>query len=697
MKVEYKQLQIAKDGVPGLESMLAVLLGTALEKPEWRGKDLVAKAIDSIGLPDDLRNATSGSSNANTIENRCWWALFELTTAAMLERPRRGYYQITELGEKLYHEYGFNLTRNLVHQQDAYQAHLAEIAQNNQANDDESDDGNGEGAELRAEDEADDSIASASDAPKDARVEALLPIAQELIEYVDWALAHNGGDYDADKAQDNRWIRGFRKRDKLSEIVIGGREIGWNFGRAFGGSHISATPYLNAGVTNFTYDISDPNHPALRVDLYDDRANNKTTLFATPLSGAQVTADEIRVVARVFWQEVDKHPKEEDKVKTTAARPEIKAPEIEKYARALTTSANVIFRGAPGTGKTYLAKMVAAYIISGHTTTSVKDLTAEEKTRLGFVQFHPSYDYTDFVEGLRPHVSKKDEQMTFRLEPGTFKAFLQDAIDEQTANGDAAKPYVFIIDEINRGEIGKIFGELFYAIDPGYRGPAGAVSTQYANLHASDDADADKLYVPENVYILGTMNDIDRSVDSFDFAMRRRFRFMNITADERKGMLSELKNKQNLAQTIMTDLNVAIEHTDGLNENYDLGPSYFLKLSEISPAELWSQYLEPLLAEYIRGMVDDQRQLEAYKAIFDAAVKKAGATSQRGDGQAAGVATAGETSGETGTSSTTATLVAAESDEPADSDEPVTSDDPAKSDETPSSPAATLTTGEQDE
>ncbi|MFD1431420.1 winged helix-turn-helix domain-containing protein [Lacticaseibacillus yichunensis] len=695
MKVDYKQLQIAKDGVPALDGMLSVLLGTALEKPEWRGKDLIAKAIDAIGLPDDLRNATIGNNNTNTIENRTWWALSELTTAGMMLRPRRGYYQISELGEQLYHEYGLDLTRNLVREQDAYQAHLDEIKQNKESTADDSDAPSDAGVELQAEDEADEAmnapVPGGSEAPKDARVEALLPIAQELIEYVNWSLAHNGGDYDADKAQDNRWIRGFRKRDNLSEIVIGGRQIGWNFGRAFGGSHISATPYLNIRAVNFTYDISDPKQPALRVDLHHDDTNDKTTLFATPLSGAQVTADEIRVVARVFWQEVDKHAVNRAAVATIPARPKIDAPEIDKYARALTTSANVIFRGAPGTGKTYLAKMVAAYIISGHTTTSVKDLTAEEKTRLGFVQFHPSYDYTDFVEGLRPHVSKKDEQMTFRLEPGTFKAFLQDAIDEQTANGDAAKPYVFIIDEINRGEIGKIFGELFYAIDPGYRGPAGAVSTQYANLHASDDADADKLYVPENVYILGTMNDIDRSVDSFDFAMRRRFRFMNITADERKGMLSELKNKQKLAETIMTDLNEAIEHTDGLNENYDLGPSYFLKLSEISPAELWAQYLEPLLAEYIRGMVNEKTQLESFEAIFNAAVKAAGVAPARAEAQAAGAASDGEDSGETHTTSTTTTLDLANSDEPADSD------DPAKSNETPSSPATTPATGEQDE
>lgn len=104
------------------------------------------------------------------------------------------------------------------------------------------------------------------------------------------------------------------------------------------------------------------------------------------------------------------------------------------------------------------------------------------------------------------------------------------------AKQEELKKYIFIIDEINRGEISKIFGELFFAIDPGYRGKAGEISTQYSNLHFNSD---EKFYIPENVYIIGTMNDIDRSVDSFDFAMRRRFRFVELKADEHLEAINE--------------------------------------------------------------------------------------------------------------------------------------------------------------
>lgn len=180
---------------------------------------------------------------------------------------------------------------------------------------------------------------------------------------------------------------------------------------------------------------------------------------------------------------------------------------------------------------------------------------------------------------------------------------------------EALKKYVFIMDEINRGEISKIFGELFFAIDPGYRGRAGEVSTQYANLHADPD---EKFFIPENVYIIGTMNDIDRSVDSFDFAMRRRFRFVELKADECLDMLDQLEDEVLEAEAIrrMSALNQEIVKVEDLNENYQIGAAYFLKLKTLTFDQLWTDYLQPLLQDYIRGMYDEesimQRLAKAY-------------------------------------------------------------------------------------
>ena len=372
---------------------------------------------------------------------------------------------------------------------------------------------------------------------------------------------------------------------------------------------------------------------------------------------------------------------------------EIKMPEnIDKYKNILLSSKNIILRGAPGTGKTYLARQIA------------RELTGGNEEQIDFVQFHPSYDYTDFVEGLRP-LPSDDGQIGFGLQDGIFKKFCQKAKEAQKTGGqdnfeetwtkltdainekqgqylfprssvpaslnsqgnvkfgspvatkekvyllykgeetnlkhetyqnivldhmkesyglcdyvspmiNTDKKFVFIIDEINRGEISKIFGELFFSIDPEYRGERGSVSTQYANLHETDD----KFYIPENVYIIGTMNDIDRSVDTFDFAMRRRFRFVEVTAESQVAMLDkELDIHAEEAKLRLRNLNAAIEKVEELNSHYHVGPSYFLKLQEVDfdYKLLWSDYIKPLLEDYLRGSYEEVETLETLKKAFD--------------------------------------------------------------------------------
>ena len=371
-----------------------------------------------------------------------------------------------------------------------------------------------------------------------------------------------------------------------------------------------------------------------------------------------------------------------------------------RYTDVLKSSKNIILRGAPGTGKTYLARQIAS------------ELTGGNEEQIDFVQFHPSYDYTDFVEGLRP-LPSDDGQISFGLQGGIFKKFCeraklaqktggQDNFEEawesylefinttedkeyltktsylsvnsrqnlsvnydsgasgwtlprhyvyelyknknydkqryyksggktvlkvlkerfalktykEAAEISSIKNFVFIIDEINRGEISKIFGELFFSIDPGYRGKDGEVSTQYANLHETNE----KFYIPENVYIIGTMNDIDRSVDTFDFAMRRRFRFVEITAESQLGMLDEpLGDGAEEAKMRLRNLNAAIEKVEELNSHYHVGPSYFLKLQEVDfdYKLLWSDYIKPLLEDYLRGSYDEVETLETLKKAFD--------------------------------------------------------------------------------
>ena len=134
-------------------------------------------------------------------------------------------------------------------------------------------------------------------------------------------------------------------------------------------------------------------------------------------------------------------------------------------------------------------------------------------------------------------------------------------------------------------------------------------------MHTNPD---EKFYIPENVYIIGTMNDIDRSVDNFDFAMRRRFRFVEIKAEDTQNMLESLDNEnlKNEAVSRMDKLNAEIIKVDDLNENYQIGASYFLKLKNISFDELWTDYLNPLLKDYVRGLYDEEGIMKRFARAY---------------------------------------------------------------------------------
>ena len=430
---------------------------------------------------------------------------------------------------------------------------------------------------------------------------------------------------------------------------------------------------------------------------------------------------ELADALQLYLKENKKNTEIQIKDNTKMAEKEL----YDEIINLLKANHNLILTGAPGTGKTYMACEVA------------KKMGAEIK----FVQFHPSYDYTDFVEGLRP-TDSIDGQIGFERKDGIFKDFCREAItnlkdskkniseiknevswkdklDEfisesietektyhtatkgefiisDVKNNSLAvynknnektpkiwikideiltllindvkldkvmsireylgnkygrqedsyiyaivkalreqkkkvavsnvqkvneKPFVLIIDEINRGDASKIFGELFYAIDPGYRGQTeNLVQTQYQNLVSDTDVFAKGFYVPENVYILATMNDIDRSVECMDFAMRRRFVWKEITPADTNYMLSNLGKAQEAqeAQEKMAALNAEIAKTEGLGDAYQIGPAYFKKLEKNGNNfhKLWTMNIEPLLKEYLRGFRDAEKLLKNFKDVY---------------------------------------------------------------------------------
>ena len=276
---------------------------------------------------------------------------------------------------------------------------------------------------------------------------------------------------------------------------------------------------------------------------------------------------------------------------------------MNNIADLLCNVGNLVLTGAPGCGKTYMAKEIA------------RKMVENDNTRIGFCQFHPSFDYTDFIEGLRP--VNKDGEIIFQRKDGTFKSFCKKALENPEAK------HVFIIDEINRGDISKIFGELFFSIDNGYRGKKGRVATQYQNLiEADDEPFAAGFYVPDNVYILGTMNDIDRSVESMDFAIRRRFAWIEITCEATASVILEnIKDEsiRKLASIKMKHLNSKIRKTDGLSSSYEIGASYFLHINDYNGdfKLLWNYHIKGLLIEYLRGARNIDLKIKELKEAYD--------------------------------------------------------------------------------
>ena len=326
-----------------------------------------------------------------------------------------------------------------------------------------------------------------------------------------------------------------------------------------------------------------------------------------------------------------------------------------KITDLLVVNFNVILTGAPGTGKTYAAKKVAMDIS--------KDEWDSEKGkwkhgRIASVQFHPGYDYSDFVIGMKPVLicggkevdahglyTKKDEskeeydkeniehrlakdsetKVSFRWKDGIFKKFAD------KAKGDLDNKYVFLIDEINRADLSRVFGELFSLLEEEYRYPNGKGS-DFILL-----PNGERFSIPNNLYIIGTMNDIDRSVESMDFALRRRFAWYEVTAASSRHIIR--KKVKNVDESVLNKLEVAMDALNGmiapkpkkskaengdvpqeqtseesidlrLGSEYQLGGAIFAKFEKYQGEgddafrKLWHNHIENILKEYLRGRSD---------------------------------------------------------------------------------------------
>jgi hypothetical protein len=285
---------------------------------------------------------------------------------------------------------------------------------------------------------------------------------------------------------------------------------------------------------------------------------------------------------------------------------------------------NIIFYGAPGTGKNYHVEKIKDFI------TMVGGIYKQ-------VQFHPSFTYEDFIEGFKPAGISDNGNIKFEMVNGVFKEFCIQA------NNNREKNYYFIVDEINRANLSTVFGEALSLLEKDYRHESNSdknlIETQYSSLigklisenegqyenlaykyEKNDETISVKFGIPNNVYFIGMMNDVDKSIDTFDLALRRRFKWIRKECDygviagimnEKKGVYSNIDNYCNACEK----LNKYISEALNLGKSYEFGHSFFMKITTIAKKEeiknedmkkLFNEYLSPTLKEYLRAYFSEK-------------------------------------------------------------------------------------------
>ena len=340
----------------------------------------------------------------------------------------------------------------------------------------------------------------------------------------------------------------------------------------------------------------------------------------------------------------------------------------ENLSNPFSLKKQIVKYGPPGTGKTYQARQQTSLLFDIWKEEFAPNSSLTHSSQIELIQFHPSFSYEDFMEGLRP-VLDNNGKAQLTLINGVFKEFCRNAgkwemdierldlnmdwksitigelrpyqnklsgghweyifeiSDSSKLIADAVPPFFFIIDEVNRAELSRVFGELMYCLE--YRGIKGSVKTQYANLNNQQTgmlhtAQGYQFFIPTNIYLIGTMNTIDRSIESFDFALRRRFCWEEVTPDTQllRYHLSQFCKAWTPLADNLERLNTQITKEPLLGADYQIGHAYLMNLkyarsltvTEVR-SRIWDDCIRPLLQEYLRGS-NESELIDSFAKAF---------------------------------------------------------------------------------
>lgn len=484
--------------IPTFQEIMLPVLRHCQDKEMHRPLELEPLMAAAFDLSKPEREEPIPSGKRTKLRDRVLWAMYSMSRAGLLARPKRGFYVITDEGLKVLATNPEKIDVDFLMRYDSYRDFKSRSSPDEEA------------AEI-AEDEA---------AERPVRHWVISPGEQAKFwtGFKEHEIATIGWDFVGD-------LSGFSSKDAIRQRLIEEREEEasftndtmalWEFSHEL---HVGDIIYakqgqnrvLGRGVVShaYHYDAQRPEHQhVVGVDWQDVRETELTDTTRVPLK---------------TLTNVDGYGRFREFVESFYADGQTPAPSVNRYTREdalaelfmsdaqfdsmlnlLRRKKNLILQGAPGVGKTFVARRLA-YVL----------MRERDSFRAPMIQFHQSYAYEDFIQGYRP-----DGKGGFALRNGTFHELCEQAKE------DSQRDYCLIIDEINRGNLSKIFGELMMLIETDKRGKDFALQLTYTQNPK------ERFYVPENLYLIGTMNTADRSLSMVDYALRRRFAFVDLVPE----------------------------------------------------------------------------------------------------------------------------------------------------------------------